>query len=170
MLCLVREGFKVEHSGVFCAANCLNTGSLMKSTVSTTNLWNSAQLALLNGILAQLIPSGANGTIPSAAEFGVADFVAQKVSDKPDLQLLFTQGLEYLETLLKSSEKAAAELSNEEWIALVSQLEKSQPSFLKCSSELPTWVTTASQQFDHFLVCLRLLPNQKDIWCRQTIQ
>ena len=131
MLCLVREGFKVEHSGVFCAANCLNTGSLMKSTVSTTNLWNSAQLALLNGILAQLIPSGANGTIPSAAEFGVADFVTQKVSDKPDLQLLFTQGLEYLETLLKSSEKAAAELSNEEWIALVSQLEKSQTSFFE---------------------------------------
>ena len=107
MLCLVREGFKVEHSGVFCAANCLNTGSLMKSTVSTTNLWNSAQLALLNGILAQLIPSGAN------------------------LQLLFTQGLEYLETLLKFSEKTAAELSNEEWTALVSQLEKSQPSFFE---------------------------------------
>ena len=129
MLCLVREEFKVEHSGVFCAANCLNTGSLMKSTVSTTSLWNSTQLALLNGILAQLIPSGANGTIPSAAEFGVADFVAQKVSDNPELQLLFTQGLEYLETLLKSSEKTAAELSNKEWIALVSQLEKANQAF-----------------------------------------
>ena len=138
----------------------------MKSTVTTTSLWNSTQLALLNGILAQLIPSGANGTIPSAAEFGVADFVAQKVSDKPDLQLLFTQGLEYLEALLQRSEKTAAELSNEEWIALVSQLEKSQPTFF----EIPTWVTTASQQFDHFLVCLRVLPNRKDIWCRQMIQ
>ena len=142
----------------------------MKSTVSTTSLWNSTQLALLNGILAQLIPSGANGTIPSAAEFGVADFVAQKVSDKPDLQLLFTQGLEYLEALLQRSEKTAAELSNEEWIALVSQLEKANQPSSKCSSELPTWVTTASQQFDHFLVCLRVLPNRKDIWCRQMIQ
>ena len=70
-------------------------------------------------------------TIPSAAEFGVADFVAQKVSDKPDLQLLFKQGLEYLEAVLQRSEKAAAELSNEEWIALVCQLEKSQPTFFE---------------------------------------
>ena len=131
MLCLVREEFKVEHSGIFCAVNCLNTGFLMTSTVSTINLWNSGQLAILNGILAQLIPSGANGTIPSAAEFGVADFVAREVSNNPELQLLFKQGLEYLEALLKSSEKTPAELSNEEWIALVSQLEKSQPSFFE---------------------------------------
>ncbi|MDG2197675.1 MAG: gluconate 2-dehydrogenase subunit 3 family protein [SAR324 cluster bacterium] len=103
----------------------------MKSTFSTTHLWNSGQLVLLNGILAQLIPSGANGKIPSAAEFGVADFIAQKISDNTELQLLFAQGLEYLETLLQRSEKTAAELSNKEWIALVSQLEKSQPSFFE---------------------------------------
>ncbi|MEL0160965.1 MAG: hypothetical protein VXA48_18665, partial [Deltaproteobacteria bacterium] len=56
---------------------------------------------------------------------------ARKVSNNPELQLLLTQGLEYLEILLKSSEKAAAELSNKEWTALVSQLEKSQPSFFE---------------------------------------
>ena len=47
---------------------------------------------------------------------------------------------------------------------------KAKQASLKCSSELPTWVITASQQFDHFLVYLRALRNQKDIWCRQTIQ
>jgi len=103
----------------------------MKSTPSTTSLWNSEQLFLLNGILAQLIPSAADGKIPSAAEFGVADFISQKVATDPELQQLFTQGLKYSEDLLRQSGKAAAKFSDEEWISFVSLLEQSQQSFFE---------------------------------------
>lgn len=103
----------------------------MKLTPSTTSLWNSEQLFLLNGILAQLIPSGADGKIPSAAEFGVADFISQKVASNSELEQLFTQGLKYSEDLLRQSGKMATEFSDEEWIAFVSFLEQSQQSFFE---------------------------------------
>ena len=128
---LVRGEFKIEHSLVFSLVKCFKFGCVMKSAPSKKNLWNSEQLFILNEILAQLIPSGAAGKIPSAAEFGVADFISQKVENHPELKQLFAQGLNYLEDLLRQSGKTAAELSDEEWIAFVSLLEQSQQSFFE---------------------------------------
>ena len=91
--------------------------------------WSEPERALLDGILAQLIPASRDGRIPSAATLGVAQFLAARISRDRDLESLFKQGLAAAHEIISAGGRAFDQLDGAGQVSIVARLEQQQPKF-----------------------------------------
>ncbi len=58
-----------------------------------TPFWSADERRLIDSILDQIIPASADGRVPAAGSLGVADFVAERVSEDAGYQAVVSDGL-----------------------------------------------------------------------------
>ena len=93
--------------------------------------WSESERALLNGILARIIPASEDGRIPSAASPRVVSYLAEKACAQPGLGALFTRGLTAVVEQAASAGGRFESLAPHQQQAILEQLEKNEPEFFE---------------------------------------
>ena len=91
--------------------------------------WSADEKALLSGLLDEIIPASDDGRIPSAGSLRVADFIAAKAREIPDLADLLKRGLRTARILLETKGDTFEVLNPADRLALVKILERREPDF-----------------------------------------
>lgn len=94
-----------------------------------THNWNEGESALLTGLLDEIIPASSDGRVPSAGALGVADFVMDKLTEDGTPNEMIRTALSHAETLVAEAGRNFAELESNARIAIVRQLEATEPEF-----------------------------------------
>ena len=91
--------------------------------------WSADEKALLKGLLDDIIPASNDGRIPSAGSLHLADFIATKARETPDLANLLKHGLHTAQALLEPKGDTLEALTSADRLALVEILERREPEF-----------------------------------------
>ena len=89
--------------------------------------WNEAESHLLSALLDEIVPASADGRVPAAGALGVAEFLARRAVDDPELTALLRGVLSLAASLATARGASFNDLDTAGRIAVVEALEREAP-------------------------------------------
>ena len=101
----------------------------MSSPTSPSNpgTWSASERATVDALIDALLPASADGRLPAASQLGIADILARKAAELPELAAQLTLCLTKLGELARARNAPFAELAPNTRTELVQALATAEP-------------------------------------------